>query len=414
MAVFFYFYEYFIRVSPSVMTTPLMNSFGVQAGIFGFVSAFYLYTYSAMQIPVGIAVDRYGARLLLTIGAILVGVGSIVFSLTTHVYGLAIGRLFQGIGSSFGFISVIYVCTHWFPQNRWALMIGIANALGMLGAVIGEGPMSVAVENFGWRASMMVLGLIGLGLAVLMVLLVRNNPIEGDRFHQHTFLEGFKTVIKNYRSWIISIACGGYYSILAVFAALWCTPFLVKAYGVSTELASFASSMIFLGYVVGGPITGHFSDYLALRKLPLLFGSLGSGLLLIPIIYLTAIPFFWTFILLFILGFLTSFHLLTYTFAIELNPLHAKGSATALANTVVFVVASVMQPLVGVLLDWRSVGNEYTVGDYQFALMLIPISVFVSFIALFFLKDQKKSRLMSSKEHEAIVHEIQEEEEEAA
>ncbi|WP_420421101.1 MFS transporter [Simkania sp.] len=112
LAVTFYFYEYFLRVAPSVMVHELLTAFNIGAGVFGTMTAFYLYAYAPMQIPVGILMDRFGARKLLTLAALACGIASLLFGFATEIWLASIARFLIGAASAFAFVGM-YV--HLFP-----------------------------------------------------------------------------------------------------------------------------------------------------------------------------------------------------------------------------------------------------------------------------------------------------------
>src|SRR5690606_4945702 len=78
----FFFYAWVLRVAPSVMVEELMRDFAVGAAALGNLSAFYFYGYAGMQIPVGMMIDRFGPRRLMTIAAALCAGGCVVFALS--------------------------------------------------------------------------------------------------------------------------------------------------------------------------------------------------------------------------------------------------------------------------------------------------------------------------------------------
>lgn len=137
LAVAFYFYEYLIRVFPSVITDELVDFFHINIIGLGLISASYFYAYASMQIPAGALVDRYGARKLLTIASLICGFSTFIFSITHHLWLADISRFFMGTGSAFGFIGMIYICSHWFSGKKLGLLIGVGNSLGMFEAVFG-------------------------------------------------------------------------------------------------------------------------------------------------------------------------------------------------------------------------------------------------------------------------------------
>ena len=105
LAAVFYFYEFVLRVSPSVMVPELMTSFGITASAVGVLSAFYLYSYAPMQLPVGVLMDRYGVKKVLSIASIICGLGALLFSAAGDLSVASLGRLLIGAGSSFAFIA---------------------------------------------------------------------------------------------------------------------------------------------------------------------------------------------------------------------------------------------------------------------------------------------------------------------
>ncbi|MCB1084977.1 MAG: MFS transporter, partial [Chlamydiia bacterium] len=91
-----------------------------------------------MQIPVGLLMDRLGARRLLSFAAFACGLGSFLFAASYSIVPAEGGRFLMGIGGSFAFVGMIYVCSHWFPANKLALLVGIGNSIGMLVAFPGN------------------------------------------------------------------------------------------------------------------------------------------------------------------------------------------------------------------------------------------------------------------------------------
>ena len=104
-----FFIEYFARVAPGVMIDSLMRDFKVQALALGSLSAFFYYTYVGMQIPVGILVDRFSLRWLLTSMIFICGLGCLIFASTTHLGVAALARLMMGFGAAFAFVSALKV-----------------------------------------------------------------------------------------------------------------------------------------------------------------------------------------------------------------------------------------------------------------------------------------------------------------
>lgn len=400
IAAIFYFYEFLLRVSPSVMVPELMQSFGITASAVGILSAFYLYAYAPMQLPVGVLMDRYGVKKVLSIASIVCGLGALLFSMAQGLVLAGAGRMLIGASSAFAFIAMVYVTSHWFPVKKRAFLIGIANSVAMLGASAGTGPLTSVIHSLGWRESITLFGIIGilLGIAVYFIFKIdkRDESIENEtaRTKSH-ILENIKLVASQKTTWINALAALFFYMTTTAFAGLWGLSFVQTAYGVSKEVAGWAMSMVFAGWLVGGPLTGLASDFFGKRNTPIRIGVLGALFSLVPVIYFPTISIYVVYVLLFLVGFFSSAELLSFSLAIELNSVKAKATAAAFTNFIISCGDALVQPLVGFLLDIHWSGQMengiryYNTSAYQWALSCLPVTLIISFILLFFIKEKK-------------------------
>ncbi|MGE0199196.1 MAG: MFS transporter, partial [Simkaniaceae bacterium] len=153
LASLFYLYEFFLRVFISTISDQVMQDFHLTAQKFAIMGAGYYLAYSLMQIPVGILVDRFGARLLLTIAVVLAAIGGGWFA-CAHSFEIGfISRCFMGFGSSFAYVCLLMLALNWFPKSHFGLMVGLANLLGALGPFLAGGPLSLLLNLFdnNWR-----------------------------------------------------------------------------------------------------------------------------------------------------------------------------------------------------------------------------------------------------------------------
>ncbi|MEI8300028.1 MAG: MFS transporter [Chlamydiota bacterium] len=399
LASFFYFYEYLLRVSPSIMVPELMNAFHVDAAALGLLSSFYFYSYAPMQLPVGLLIDRFGAKKLLTLAASVCAIGAILFGIAFHFWEAAFGRFLLGFGSSFAFVAMVYVCSHWFPKSKRALLVGLANSIGMLGAFCGQGPLSSVLHEINWRVALIILGILGFILsAVIYLTLKTDEPSKLSLASSHSIKDLFKglmTICKSRYTWINAVIALFFYMTTTAIADLWGVPFLQSTYNLSKQTASFATSMIFIGWLVGGPIMGIISDKLKKRKAVIVWTIVFTICSLIPVIYLTNLPIFIIYILLFCVGFFSSGELLNFTLATELNSPHVKGSAIAFTNCIVSFGSGLIQPVIGLFLDitWNGTKldglNIYSTRDYQYAFSILPILLCLALLLSSFLKEGK-------------------------
>ena len=399
IAAAFYLYEYFLRVSPTVMADDLMSSFNIQAGAFGLLTAAYFISYAPMQLPVGMLVDRFGARKLLTFATLVCGGGSLLFALAGQIWLAGAGRFFIGMGSAFAFVSIVYVSSHWFPPERMALLIALGNSCGMIGAIGGESLLAYLVDTFSWRPSMVALAVVGFLLALITYLGMRR---EGPRTEKQAAIvcdvsmkECLKEVTKNRNSWINGFFSMTFYSTMTAFAGVWAVPFIHNTYGLSKELAAAAVSMNFIGWLIGGPFVGLFSDRIHHRKEFIMASALLALVTIGLIIYLPPMPTPLLYFLFFLIGVFSSAQLLNFSIAVEINSFCAKGTSAAFTNLITSMGGLAFPPLIGFVLDkvWsgKMLGNlpAYSAMEYRIALTCIPLALILAFILGFFLNERK-------------------------
>ena len=401
LAALFFFGEYFARVAPSVMVTDLMRDFNVHALSLGALSAAFYYAYVGMQLPVGALMDRFGPRRLLTIMAALCGVSCLVFAHTHSISAAAGGRFFMGFSAAFAFVGALKLASIWFPPERFGFMAGFTQALGMLGAAMGEGPVSVLVSNFGWRHTMEGIGVILVILGVLIGCIVRDHP-SGEKTHRsmsaEPILNSLYIVIKNPQTWINGLVVGCLYAPTAAFAELWGPDYFHHVSSISLETAASIISVIFIGWGISSPLVGLFSDRIGRRK-PVVVGSIiCSGVFMGLALYLPHPPVWLLFVLMFLYGASNVGVATCYTIACEQNSISVGGTSMAFANMASVIVGAFFQPIIGWLLDigWDHHVVDgvpiYSAHDFHHAMLALPACFIISLVASLFLKETFKHR----------------------
>src|SRR5215831_8789571 len=165
----YYFYQYALRSAPSVMMPQLTEAFGVSAlGVSTIVGMFY-YGYSPFSLVAGAALDRFGAKRIVPIGAALVGIGALLFG-TGNVAAANVGRFLQGAGGVFALVGAVYLITKNFPASLAASLIGATQMFGMAGGSAGQfcvGPL--IKRGLPWGQFWIFAGLIGLAISACLL-----------------------------------------------------------------------------------------------------------------------------------------------------------------------------------------------------------------------------------------------------
>lgn len=393
----FFFAEYLVRLEPSITKQQLMQAFHLNATSFGTLSAFFTISYVLMQIPVGMLIDKYGSHRLMVINSLACAVGCFIFAFSRDLYTAEFGRLLSGVGSAFAFVGTLRLARNWFPPSQIGLIAGMTQAAGMLGATVGEGPFAVIVHTIGWRETMWLIGAIILLISVMIALIVRDKPSQlttaEDQSERPGLLYCLYTVLRNPQTWYNGVFVGLLYAPTAAFAELWGVPFIAETYHVATPIAATGISAIFLGWAIGGPITGWISDRQKKRKPTMKLSAILSMIMLGAILYIPHLPLFALFALLFLYGIANTGVATSYAMASEINAIEVSGTSIAFANMASVIIGSCFQPLIGVILDrlWDGTLSHgvpvYSLLAYQQAMQLLPACLFLAFLTTFLIKE---------------------------
>ncbi len=406
LGALFYFYEYFLRISPSVMKPQLMHSFHIDATLFGTLSAFYFYAYTPMQLAVGVIVDKFKLHWVLSLAVLCCTIGTLLMA-TTHSYTLAaFGRFLQGFGSAFGFVGALKLAAMWLPAERFAFFSGSCASLGFFGAAFGEILLAQMVESLGWRTAIENFAIAGFVFTVVFWIFLRLKPqhdtplhpmTHGNKEHSLSFKEAFihlKYIVKQRYIWIAGILSSLMFLPTSVFAALWGIPYLQALHHYSATQAALATSMIFIGWGIGAPIQGYISDYLRNRIKVIGVGALVSCITSLLVLYSATMSFAITCILFIIFGIFSSVQVLTFSMARDLCSPKIAGMAIAFVNTLAMLGGMLFQRGVGQILDWSWSGlmihgeRVYRIQDYEHAVTVIPVCLAISAIIALFIRER--------------------------
>lgn len=407
LGALYYSYEYLLRISPSIMEPALREHFHLTATGFGFLSAWYYYAYVPLQLPVGVLLDRYGPRILLTLACSICVLGTFIFAGTACIWLASTGRFMVGFGSAFAFVGVLKLATIWLPKNKLAMVSGMAAALGTIGAMVGDNLLGHLVERMGWRETVNITGIVGVGLVALLWFGIRN---QATSVKAHGTIDSFEKsirdlmiILRNKQIWLNGLYGCLVYLPTTVFAELWGIPYLKHAHGLTQSGADFANSILFLGFTLGAPLMGYISDKIKRRKPPMLLGAAGAAIIMMIVLYIPDLNQLEISILMFFLGLLYSAQCIVFAVGRELSPNAAAGTAMAITNMIVMLGAMLLQPFVGRMLDWslsihmkglsihalrvEQLQQLYTADDYQFALSIIPLGIIIAAILTLFIEE---------------------------
>lgn len=400
LCAFFLFYKYILQIYPGPITNDLQREFNLSATGLGNLAATSFYSYTIMQLFVGILIDRFGTRALASLALLLSSASLIWFSYAHSLDSAIISRLLMGLGIAFATVSYMKMAAVWFPPNQFAFVAGLLVTAAMIGAIFGQAPLALMFAKYGWRASLLVWGIIGLIFAILYLLVLR------DKVHASESLElpekvaptnywhNMKLVFTRKQNWLLTVYSGLAFSPIIVFAGLWGHPFLQQAYQLKSTQVAIFTTLSFAGLAIGGPLLGVIADHFMSKRKVMVYGVTASLIALVLVLYVPHLSLVLLSVLMFIFGLGTGAFMLGFAVGRLNNPVAAAATVVALINTGDAIFGACTEPMVGKFLDlgWSgkiSNGVHYfSVNDYRHAMLILPLYLLLALLSLIWIKEK--------------------------
>jgi MFS family permease len=388
LAAVYYFYQYSLRSAPAVMMPQLSEAFGLSAlGVASLVGLFY-YGYSPFSLVAGAAMDRFGARRIIPIGAAAVGLGALLFGLGSPD-AASVGRFLQGAGGVFALVGAVYIATTHFPASRAATLIGATQMFGMSGGSAGQfvvGPM--ISRGLSWNRFWIGMGVAGLVISVVLYLLLpKDEQADRPRLGFKGIVGAFGTVFRNPQSVLCGVIAGLLFIPTTIFDMVWGVRFLQEAHGFDYAAAVVRSSLVPLGWIIGCPLLGFLSDRLGRRK-PVIIG--GGAVLLACVSWVLYGPagVLPPYVVGILMGIASGAAMLPYTVIKEANPPQFSGTATGVVNFLNFTFSALLGPVFAGILERVSGGaGQLELGHFQTAFVPLLYGVGLAILLTLFLKE---------------------------
>ncbi len=395
-AALFYLYEFFVRVAPSTMAPELQAAFGLTAGGLGAAVGVYYLIYSPAQVLAGSMFDRFGAKAVLVPASLICTLGAFLEVLGHDAFWLSAARFCQGLGSAFAFVGTMYLAAEWFPRSMLARLSGLTTSLGMAGAIMGNAGIAHVVQTLGWKTALIVAGVVGIGVTVLIFLVV---PHKGAAPRETTtkgpgVFKALWIVYSNPQSWLAGITGTALYMPLSILGALWGVEYISAASGAGKDAAAGAVSMLYVGWLVGGPVAGWYSDKTGMRRNLLLGACVATLLMSTLVVSLPGMTITWAYILMLLLGLASTSQVVCFVTAVEHNPAQVAGTAIAATNMMIMLLGGMGEWLFGELLNYFSGGGHNTVthAAYRGAILLLPAISACGLVAAYYLTEPRKHK----------------------
>ncbi|SCL28385.1 Sugar phosphate permease [Micromonospora pallida] len=357
VAVTAYVAAVFHRSSLGVTGVDAAHRFDISASALATFSIAQLAVYAAMQIPVGVLLDRFGSRRLLIVGGTLMVVGQLGFALATDVPLAIAARVLIGLGDAMTFISVLRIVSLWFPGRRYPMMTQLTGMIGQLGAILGAVPLVALLHRAGWTPAFVTLAAVGATVLLMVVVAVRDTPGgEVTAGAVSTLVEVRRKLADAWAQPGTRLGLWTHFVTQfsgSVFGLLWGYPFLVQGQGLSPTAAALLITLMTVAMLVTGPVVAHFCARHPFHRSALVFAITGATAVVWSVVlaWPGRAPGWLLVTLVVVLGVNGPGSLIGFDYARSFNPITRIGSATGVVNVGGFVASIMLVLAVGVVLD---------------------------------------------------------------
>jgi MFS family permease len=343
-----YFMSYFFRSANAVIAPDLMREMGLSAANLGLMTSLFFAAFAAVQIPIGIGLDRWGPRGV-TPAFLLIGVvGSLVFAVAPSFMVLTLGRALIGVGMAGVLMGAMKSFSQWFPAERFATASGLLVGIGSLGALLAATPLAWINAVLGWRSVFVV----GAGLTALVALSImlwaRNTPPGVPWLGATTQQGSLRTVFSDARFWRIAPLVFFLSGILQGFQGLWAGPYLFDVQHLSKVEAGNVLLLLSIGATVGYTTSGWLADRFGITRVivvvSVLFIASQYGLALHPALGVVRLLYV-------LFGLTGGFNVMLTAQTRQIFPLSITGKAVTGANLFAIGGVFVLQWLMGLIIN---------------------------------------------------------------
>ena len=401
-----YFLSYLYRSTNAVLAPYLSSDLNLNAEQLGLITSAYFLTFGLFQLPLGVLLDKYGARKVQSILFLIAAIGAILFSLGNDVWSLVTARGLIGLGVSGALMAAFKAFAVWFPKERLPLLIGLFMSAGGMGAIVASTPLEMALQITDWRGVYLFIGIVTIFVGILIFFVVPEKQENNYNEKPLPVLKVLKHIYTSYAFWRIGplsgIAGGTGLAILGLWAGPWLSDIGKFNKNEIANILFISTIMMTIGTTSLGIIT----DYL--RKFNISPVAVMGGALFVFIIPLTIITFgimpkaIWPWVILSITSLAAT---LAYAGLSQHFPTSYAARASTAINLICFLMAFIAQYAIGFIMQLVEPGKQsgYSIKAYQagFGLFLgLLIICYIIFIIMSIL-EIRKNKGETSKDNSA-------------
>lgn len=392
-----YIVGHFLRVANSVIAPDLIRELSLTSEQMGVLTGAYFATAALSLIPMGMMIDRFGARIIIPGSMIGLIAGCGWFAAAEGMAGLTAARILMGVGSGGAVVGAVVVCTRWFKPQYYSMVIATLVAVGNVGNMLATRPLAAAAEGMGWRATFVVIAVFSAIAALIGYAVVRDAP-RGHPYHQRD-IERIGEVFRGVGEALTRPKVGAMlpinfvaYGCMLTILGLWGGPYLHDVHGLGVVERGNVLLAMTLALIAGSLAVGPLDRIFDTRKYVGLAGGLASVAVL-GVLAVAPEPALWLVVVLFaLLAGLNGFAIVVFTHGRSLFPDRLIGRGLTIFTLASVAGSAVMQMVSGPIVGaFAQPGGLVAAEGYRVMFAFLGLSVMLSLALYVRIPDAKPS-----------------------
>ncbi len=367
-----YFLSYLYRTANAVIGPVLTAELALGAGSLGLLTSAYFLSFAAAQLPLGMLLDRFGARRVESGLLLIAAIGAATFAIGQSIGDLAFSRGLIGLGVSACLMAAFKAFSLWFPTDRQASLTGWIMTSGGLGALAATAPLEAALQAAGWREIFFALAGLTLVVAIWLFLSVPERTDGAKPEPLAVQWAGVRQVFASAHFWRFAplglTLVGGFMAVQSLWSVSWLMQVNGYARAVAADHMAGMSAAMLIAYLLIGLLATGLARR-GIKPLMLLAAGLGLSLLTLALIVTQAVAH--TYLLWIAYGSFSSFGTLAYSQAAAGFAVALSGRANTAFNLMVFVGAFGVQWGLGLLIDLLQAQGQTAAMAHRNALLAL-------------------------------------------
>lgn len=248
-----YFLSYLFRTVNAVISPQLETDLGIGRADLGLLTGIYFISFAAVQIPLGMMLDRYGPRRIQAGLLLIAALGSVAFAMGDGFWALIVGRALIGVGVSACLMAALKATALWFPEERLPLVNNLIGGFGALGAVAATVPVDALMQVTDWRGMFLMLAGLSALMSAVVWLVVPEMPAEAraPAATKGAQAAAFRHVLTDPFFWRVTAVFVACYAAFLSYQTLWAAPWLRDVAGFDRSTVADHLLLIQIGMLIG-------------------------------------------------------------------------------------------------------------------------------------------------------------------